>query len=62
MKKKIIRFLKVAIFCTVCVLYNACSCLIGNPGEDVYYQDVKVINKSGKRSMLQILCLGILLF
>ena len=48
MKKKIIRFLKVAIFCMVCVLYNACSCLIGNPGEDVYYQDVKVINKSGE--------------
>lgn len=46
MKKKIIRFLKVAIFCTVCVLCNACSCMIGNPGEDVYYQDVKVINKS----------------
>ena len=45
MKKKIIRFLKVAIFCTVCVLYNACSCLIGNPGEDVYYQDVKVIKQ-----------------
>ena len=48
MKKKIIRFLKVAIFCTVCVLCNACSCMIGNPGEHVYYQDVKVINKSGE--------------
>ena len=46
--KKATQIFKAMSFFVVCLICNACSWLAEDPGVDVYYQDVKIINKSGE--------------
>lgn len=46
-------------FFVVCLICNACSWLAEDPGVDVNWQNIQIMNKSGEKSMHWNLCLKI---